>query len=91
MGEDRIRNYDIFYNSETGDRIPPYLIHEHDNVSIRPSNYTIQSLKDQNFMKMRKVQRLILNKHWIKNWGVKTPNYDEMIQETLEELSATIC
>ena len=90
--EDRTRYFDIvFYNIETSDRIPPHLRHKHDNITARPADYTVQSLKDQSFMERRKIQRLILNKHCLNNWGDKTPDYHDMIRETKQELSANIC
>ena len=50
--EDRIRYFDVvFYNTEIGERIPPHLWHQHDNIASRPTNYTVHSLKDQSFIR----------------------------------------
>ena len=90
--EDRIRFFNVvFYNFETGQSIPPYLRYQHNNIVAKPTNNTVRSLKDQSFMRRRKIQRLILHKHWIKHQGgTQAPEIDKMIQETKQELSATI-
>ena len=81
--EDRIRYFDVvFYNTETRQRIPPHLRHQHDNIASKPTNNTVRSLKDLSFIRRRKIQRLILHKRWLNNqWKIQEPDFDKMIQE----------
>ena len=44
--EDKIRYFDVvFYNTETGQRIPLHFRHEHDHIAAKPTNNTVRNLK----------------------------------------------
>ena len=90
--ESRIRNFDsVFFNQDTGERIPIYHIHKYNHVGVKESNYSIQTLKEQCFIQRRYIQRMVLNKYLLEKRGVNTRHYKQWIKEALEELSAMIC
>ena len=89
--EFRIKKFDsVFFNYDTGERIPIHLIYKYNHIGVRDANYSIQTLKEQCFMKMRSIQRMVLNKYLLEKQEVKTQHYKKWIEEVLEELLATI-